>query len=263
MRQGSPQMNPDNDLELWDAAAERFEEIIADGKDWRQSYVIWPTVLNCLGSVAEQDVLDAGCGPGFLAVLLARGGGRVTAFDGSEKMLALARERVSVESLQVTVAKADLCRELPFPNEAFDAVVCNMVLMDIPEVHTALGEFRRVLRRAGRLVLSITHPAFFPQLWEKDATGRPLRKEPVEDYLTPRSEIINMCGGPTRHHHRPLSYYIAALNSAGFVVDALVEPVPTFPRTPENEYAWRIPDFVVMRAVPRITGQETRSCPTA
>ena len=158
---------------------------------------------------------------------------------------------MAAESVRATVLQADLCRELPFSSDAFDAIVCNMVLMDMAEISSALAEFHRTLRRNGRLVLSITHPAFFPQCWEKDVMGRLLWKKPVEDYLTARSEIINMCGGPTRHHHRPLSYYVAELCSAGFVLDAFAEPVPTFDRTSENEYAWRVPDFVVMRALPR------------
>jgi ubiquinone/menaquinone biosynthesis C-methylase UbiE len=240
-----------DDIELWDAASERFEAMVADGSDWRQSFVIRPAVLELLADVCGEDVLDAGCGPGFLTAELARRGARVTGFDGSPKMIELAQRRMVAESVRATILQADLCLELALPSETFDAIVCSMVLMDIPEIRTALAEFRRLLRSTGRLVLSITHPAFFPQLWEKDAEGRPLWKKPVEDYLTVRSEIINMCGGPTRHHHRPLSYYVRELSSARFVVDAFVEPVPTFARTPEKEYAWRVPDFAVMRALPR------------
>jgi ubiquinone/menaquinone biosynthesis C-methylase UbiE len=240
-----------NDTKLWDDASEGFEAMVADGSDWRQPSVILPAVMALLGDVCGQDVLDAGCGPGFLTTELARRRARVTAFDASPKMVALTRRRIGADSVHATVREADLCRKLPFSGDAFDAVVCSMVLMDVPEIGTALGEFRRVLRPSGRLVVSITHPAFFPQLWQKDADGKPLRKEPVEDYLTVRSETINMCGGPTRHYHRPLSYYTRELRSAGFVVDEFVEPVPTFPRTPEREYAWRVPDFAVMRALPR------------
>ncbi len=242
--------NSAENIRMWDEAAARFHEIDSDRTDWRREKVLRPTVLGVLGDVAGQDVLDAGCGPGWWSLQLARRGARVTAIDGAQKMVGLARQRVTTESAQVTVLQADLCRGLPFRRDAFDVVVCHMVLMDIPDIHTALAEFARVLRASGRLVLSITHPCFFPWLWEKDATGKPLWK-PVDDYLTVRSEIIDMCGGPTRHYHRPLSHYLDALGSAGFMLDTLLEPVPMGPRRPEIEHAWRVPDFVVMRALPR------------
>jgi len=238
-----------DDLDMWDAAAERYEEVLADESHWRQRLVLRPAVLDLLGEVAGQEVLDAGCGPGFLSVELAARGARVTALDGAQKMVALARQRVATASAQVTVLLADLCRELPLPSDAFDAIACNMVLMDIPEIGTALSEFRRVLRPSGRLVFSITHPCFFMWFWERNQAGNKLFK-PVDDYLTIRSDM-NEFWGATRHYHRPLSYYIAEMNSARFVVDMLVEPVPVSPRTPENEHVWRIPDFVVIRALPR------------
>jgi SAM-dependent methyltransferase len=247
---GHPMADSGEDLELWNAAAAGFQEIDSDPTDWRREKVLRPTVLSLLGELAALDVLDAGCGPGWLSLQLARRGARVTAIDGARKMVNLARRRAATESAQVTVLRADLCRGLPFRSDAFDVVVCHMVLMDLPDIRTPLSEFSRLLRPSGRMVIAITHPAFFPQFWEKDATGRPLWKR-VDDYLTVRSEIIDMCGGPTRHYHRPLTYYFAELHSAGFVVDKLVEPVPAGQRTPELDHAWRVPDFVVMRALPR------------
>ncbi|UCC67401.1 MAG: methyltransferase domain-containing protein [Armatimonadota bacterium] len=241
--------DPGEDLELWNAAAERYEEILTEGSDWRQGLVLRPAILEFLGNVGGQEVLDAGSGPGLLSIELARQGARVTAVDASERMVTLARQRVSAQSEAITVLQADLCCELPFQNDAFDAIACNMVLMDIREIDTVLAEFCRVLRPSGRLVFSITHPCFFMWFWEKDEAGNELFK-PVDDYLTIRSDM-NEFWGPTRHYHRPLTYYFAKLHSAGFLVDDFVEPVPACSRTPELEHVWRVPDFVVMRALPR------------
>lgn len=250
--------NSAEDVRMWDEAAARYQEIDSSGTlDWRRNEILRPTVLSILGDVAARDALDAGCGPGWLSLELVRRGARVIGIDASAQMLGIAAERARSARLKLQLARADLCRPLPLRRDSFDVVLCHMVLMDIPDIHLALAEFARVLRPSGRLVLSITHPCFFPWLWEKDATGKPLWK-PVDDYLTVRSEIIHMCGGPTRHYHRPLSHYLDALRSAGFVLDTLLEPVPMGPRRPEIEHAWRLPDFVVMRALPRhLTGQES------
>ena len=242
-------MNQGDDIGLWDAAAERYEERLVDGSFWKQDLILWPAVLGLLGDINKRSVVDAGCGPGFLSVQLADRGAHVTAIDGSAEMVALARKRVSAQSKQIEVLHADLCDHLPLPKAAFDAVVCNTVLMDIPTIDTALREFHRVLKPSGCLVFSITHPCFVMWCWERDEAGRRLFKS-VDDYLTIRSDT-NEFWGPTRHYHRPLTYYFRELHAAGFVVDEFIEPVPTCPRTPELEHAWRIPDFVCIRVLPR------------
>ncbi|HUU54408.1 MAG TPA: methyltransferase domain-containing protein [Armatimonadota bacterium] len=238
-----------DDLDMWNAAAERYQERLADGSFWRHGLILRPALLDLLGVVAGEDVLDAGCGPGLLSVELVQRGAQVTAIDGSERMVALAQQSLDAESAQTAVMRADLCCDLPLPSDAFDAIACNMVLMDIPEIGTALSEFFRVLRPSGRLVFSITHPCFFMWLWERDQAGNKLFK-PVDDYLTIRSATHEFWG-PTRHYHRPLTYYFAAMASAGFVVDKFVEPVPACSRRVELEHVWRIPDFVLIRALPR------------
>ncbi|MFN7974275.1 MAG: class I SAM-dependent methyltransferase [Acidobacteriota bacterium] len=72
-----------------------------DGRPFHLGAGVLPTrfreVRNVLGGAAERiasgarDVLDVGCGGGWLALELARQGGRVTAIDVSEDNLALAR----------------------------------------------------------------------------------------------------------------------------------------------------------------------------
>jgi SAM-dependent methyltransferase len=238
-----------NDIELWNAAAARYDAALTDGSDWRQQHVIIPAVLGLMGQVADQDILDAGCGPGWLSLELARRGARVVGVDAAEQMLVRARERAQNASQTIRFVQADLCSPLPLEDRSFDAVLCNMVLMDIPAIDTALSEFSRLLRPTGRLVFSITHPSFFMWLWTRDASGNKLYK-PVDDYLTIRSDM-NEFWGPTRHYHRPLSWYVSGLASAGFVIDALLEPTPDFQRSAEKDHVWRIPDFVVIRALPR------------
>jgi ubiquinone/menaquinone biosynthesis C-methylase UbiE len=238
-----------DDISLWNAAAEQYDAAVTSGSDWRQRHANWPAVFGLLGQVADQDILDAGCGPGWLSVELARRGARVIGIDGSAQMLARAREQVASTSQRVRFEQADLCAPLPVQDCSVDAVVASMVLMDIPKIDPALAEFRRALRPSGRLVFSITHPSFFMWFWTRDDSGNKLWK-PVDDYLTVRSDM-NDFWGPTRHYHRPLSWYFAALASAGFVVDALLEPTPDFERSPATEHVWRIPDFVVIRALPR------------
>jgi ubiquinone/menaquinone biosynthesis C-methylase UbiE len=114
-------------------------------------------------------ILDAGCGNGrYTRFLLKRADAdaRITAFDLSQKMLRRARRRVP--SARVSFAAADLTR-LPYPDAAFDAVVCGWVLEHLPDPRPGLQELARVMRPGARLLLMATEDtltgAFCSRMW--------------------------------------------------------------------------------------------------
>ncbi len=100
-----------------------------------------------LGKLRGQAVLDYGCGHGMAAVVLARGGARVTAFDLSRGYLAEATARAAANGVRVDFVQADGER-LPFADAAFDGVWGNAVLHHL-DLAKAGRELRRVLRPGG------------------------------------------------------------------------------------------------------------------
>lgn len=195
-----------------------------------------PAVTELLGDVRGQRVLDVGCGEGCWCRRLCELGADVTGIDGSEEMIRLAVEAGAPASCEFLVA--DLTQPLPLPECAFNAVLSNMVLMDLPSIDVAVSEFARVLEPGGQLIFSITHPCFFPFEWTRDETGQKLYKA-VRDYQTPKQINMNFWG-ETAHYHRPLSDYFSALESAALAIDALRE----LPMSDEDG----IPSFLVVRA---------------
>jgi ubiquinone/menaquinone biosynthesis C-methylase UbiE len=98
--------------------------------------------------VAGREVLDAGCGVGYGTRLLAEHGpARLVGVDVSSEALAHAPAN-GAEWVQ-----ADL-RELPFPADSFDLVVCFEVIEHVEEQERVLDELRRVLRKDGILLIS-------------------------------------------------------------------------------------------------------------
>jgi SAM-dependent methyltransferase len=90
-------------------------------------------------------------------------GAVVTGIDKSARMLELARRRLGDDStadLQV----AELGSPLPFPDDTFDDVIASLVLHHLEDWGPALTELRRVLKPAGRLIVSVNHP-FAENLW--------------------------------------------------------------------------------------------------
>jgi 2-polyprenyl-3-methyl-5-hydroxy-6-metoxy-1,4-benzoquinol methylase len=100
-------------------------------------------------------ILDAGCGPGYHSIRLARRGFRVTAIDFSESILPLAEENVRAAGLaeRISFRREDLLH-LSFADKQFDYILCWGVAMHIPEAERALSELARVLKPGGALILS-------------------------------------------------------------------------------------------------------------
>lgn len=115
-------------------------------------------VVATLGLAPGSSVLDAPCGHGRIANLLAADGFRVTGVDLTDLFLDRARadaERIGVE---VDYRRGDL-RELPVSGP-FDAVICwftSFGYFDDHDNRRVLAEFFRVLRPGGRLLVETLH----------------------------------------------------------------------------------------------------------
>jgi ubiquinone/menaquinone biosynthesis C-methylase UbiE len=103
-------------------------------------------LANMIGRIKDRSVLDVGTGTGRAALILARGGARVTAVDASEQMLEVARRRAADESVKVNFLVGD-AHALKFPDRAFDVTVCLRVLMHAPDWRRCMSELCRVSQR--------------------------------------------------------------------------------------------------------------------
>jgi ubiquinone/menaquinone biosynthesis C-methylase UbiE len=95
---------------------------------------------------------DVGAGTGFITAGIALLVKRVYLIDGSEKMLDVARENLKdFKNLEFHHADG---QKIPLPDESLDVVFANMYLHHCPDPAAAIYEMVRVLRPAGRLVIT-------------------------------------------------------------------------------------------------------------
>jgi SAM-dependent methyltransferase len=96
----------------------------------------------------ERRWLDVGCGTGVLtrAILELAAPREVVGVDPSDGFLAYARTRTADGRVSFDTGSAGA---LPFDDEAFDAIVCGLVLNFVPDPVLGLGEMRRVARPGG------------------------------------------------------------------------------------------------------------------
>ena len=100
-----------------------------------------------LGDLAGSRVLDFGCGHGMAAVVLARRGAQVTAFDVSTGYLCEAGARAQANGVSISFASGDGVR-LPFADGAFDRIWGNAVLHHV-DLRSTAPELARVLAPGG------------------------------------------------------------------------------------------------------------------
>ena len=123
-------------------------------------------------------ILDLGTGTAQIPIALCTRHPtvEVLAVDLAEEMLKVAEENVRLASLEkrVRLKKVD-AKELPYADQAFDAVMSNSIIHHIPEPRLALAEMIRVTRSGGVLfVRDLLRPpsrAELDQLVETYAAG--------------------------------------------------------------------------------------------
>ena len=110
--------------------------------------------LNRLSVKRGEQILDVGCGVGFLSyeIALQTGdSGRVSGIDQNSEMIRHANKRCEkLRNTEFSEANAD---DLPFPEESFDAACCTQVLLYVNDVAQVLTGIRRVLKPAGRIII--------------------------------------------------------------------------------------------------------------
>jgi ubiquinone/menaquinone biosynthesis C-methylase UbiE len=136
--------------------------VVFTKSDWDR-YAKWYDDLNMLRPYARMladvtkhlrtsplPIMDAGCGTGNLIRALPQRNRRdVVGVDGSKAMLA----RAKAKNTDTTFIHADLNARLPFEDMSFGTVVCVNALYAFLDPSKSLGEFRRILRKKGRLIV--------------------------------------------------------------------------------------------------------------
>src|SRR6188474_2771393 len=117
----------------WDEIArKRLEdlEILPPGEDFHRYAAEnseLPGISEFFGNLDGKHLLELGCGVGKMAVLLAKSGADVTAFDLSPLSVRTSRQLAALDNIDIDFAVAS-GENLPFASDSFDVIFGKSIL---------------------------------------------------------------------------------------------------------------------------------------
>lgn len=202
--------------------------------------ILDPLMFELVGGFAGKDVLELGCGNGYLGPqFVRRGAKRVIMMDFSEHNLRHAAEKCS--DPRVSFLQQDATQPWEVADDSLDVVYSNMMLNEVENSKTPIEEAYRVLRSGGALAFSVTHPAWDLYVYAQEKAGvssgkiiglggyfaRGYARYQMGGASKNRPELIKKYGGQdfmVEHYHHTVGDYFSQLVGAGFSVKQLLEP---------------------------------------
>ena len=195
----------------YDEYASTYNEVIVPSDEDPYARAL----LEVIGAVTRQRVIDLGCGAGRLSRPIAALGNEVVGVELSADMLAHAGTTPDVTYHHADATTTDWWDGVPF-----DGVVCCMALMDIDDLDGAVRTAATTLRPGGWFAWSINHPAFpgVEHVRSSWPTGGSYFDEGL--WFTDGTGVRGHVGA----NHRTLGTYFNTCTAGGFALERVVEP---------------------------------------
>ena len=179
----------------------------------------------------EKQVLDLACGQGIFSRILADGGANVIGVDLGKELIDIAEKKNEGYTFKIHYFNSPADDLYMIKDGTKDLVVCVLALQNIEKLQETIMEASRVLKKGGKFVAVLNHPAFRnPKAthWGYDE-HEDVQYRRVEEYLSESKIKIDMTPGSkegkkfTVSFHRPLQVYVKAFSKHGLAITRLEE----------------------------------------
>ncbi|WP_311775105.1 class I SAM-dependent methyltransferase [Alkalihalobacillus sp. TS-13] len=191
------------------------------------AYYERPGTLSLLPDIEGKHVLDAGCGAGWYTEwFIKQSAAQITSIDFSPNMVKFTKKRVGDRA---EVFQSDLNEPLDMIDDhSMDLIVSPLTLHYLKNWELPMREFNRILKDKGRLIFSVHHP--FMDYVEFERDNYFATELLTDEWDTPDGKV------EVQFFRRPLNEILKPLHLNGFVIEKLIEPMPT------DEFKHAIPD---------------------
>lgn len=220
----------------WNEVANKYELFI------HERYILLPALLNLFKNIKikNKTVLDVGCGIGIYSYILANQFNcNVIGVDISTKMIEIAKKNRNFKKINFQVGDS---RKLSFKEGIFDAIIMNTLLPNFglkKDIQKSLSEANRMLKKNGKLIVSIPNPCFENITFPRRRARTFLKKyNYFSDGISYLLKLYKESGEfvEVTNYHWTLETYLQALIDSNFLIEEIIEPKPIKQFKKENSY---------------------------
>lgn len=214
----------------WDGVAKWYSDMLEGGDDTYQKKVILPNILRIVGPKNGMNIVDIACGPGYFSRWFAKEGANVVGLDVSRELINRANELIAKDEKMNLRYLVGLAHRTTLEAESQDVAVVILALQNIKNLSEVVAEVSRVVKKGGRFVVVINHPAFrIPKQssWGYDEVQDSQYRR-IDKYMTESEIEIDMNPSKpgskkTLSFHRSLQVYSKVFANKGFAIQKIEE----------------------------------------
>ena len=184
-------------------------------KSYRRSIV--PLFEDALRAKRYDNILDAGCGLGFLTKAVAQYAERATGIDVSKRSIEMASAHNARDNLTYFCTSV----EEFISKDRFDCIISCMVLMDCPDLSAYVASCSSKLAVGGALHAIFINPMFWPRYWGYEKLKWFSYNKEIFIEGNFKTSSLGKSGFVSTHVHRPLSMQIDEMTKAGLSINRL------------------------------------------
>ncbi|MES2881710.1 MAG: class I SAM-dependent methyltransferase [Bacteroidota bacterium] len=176
--------------------------------------------VECINRFAPKNIIDIGCGEGWLCRVLANEGIDAVGFDAVPKLIERARELGGATYSVATYRELANMKDLS--KNAYNAVVINFALIDKEDTEMLVAAIPKMLKRNGRLFIQTLH-SFNLGADEKYVSGW------KEGSWTGMKQTFV---APYQWYYRTVGDWVSLITNAGFSIEEINEPLHPVTKKP-------------------------------
>ena len=211
-----------------------------------------PALFSMMPDLTGKSVLDLGCGFGeHCKRFISEGATKVVGIDISEKMLEIAKKENSSDKITYINMPMEDIGQLP---GKFDIVISSLAFHYVEDFSGVVKNIHRLLSTDGVLIFSQENPLCTchsgGNRWTRDENGKKLYVNLANYGVEGERESVWFVDD-VKKYHRTFSTIVNTLVDSGFVIEKMMEPLPTdelLKKYPEYIDLHHKPDFLLVKA---------------
>lgn len=222
----------------------------------QSDFLCRPYIFNLLKDVKGQNVIDIGCGDGYVSRYFASHGAKVVGVDNSEGLISVAKQQEEKDHLGIKYFLGSALNLKMIKSNSMDCAVSVLVFghFNAEEIIKAVNETKRILRKGGCFVLAVPHP--FMYVCKPKTKWIKFNYKKLDYFNDKIAEISLYTKDKMKFdisaQHHTFEKYLNSLTDCSFVIEKIIEPKAQKRDISVYPYMWgeegSLPTYLIIKS---------------